>query len=342
MLDAIENIEQLEEMLSEPTDKVVETFRNLPGDFILLGIGGKMGPTLARMILRAAEKSNTPRKVIGVSRFSNAETRQELEDFGIETIAGDLLDRDFVQSLPDVPNVISMSGMKFGATGNEPQIWAMNAYLPVLLCEKFQSSRIVAFSTGNVYPLVPVESGGCVETDMMQPNGEYAMSVLGRERMYDYCCQKHEIPMALIRLNYAVETRYGVIVDLATKIKHQQPIDVSMGHVNVIWQADANAMTLCAFADLSTPPFIVNVAGPEILRVRDIAEQLGKTMEIEPILIGEEATDALLNNGTMGHQRYGSPRFSAHQIIDWVGEWVTNDKPLLGKPTHFESRSGKY
>ncbi|WP_417395648.1 NAD-dependent epimerase/dehydratase family protein [Gimesia chilikensis] len=340
--ETIENVAQLEELLSHPTPGVMEALQQTPGDLILLGIAGKMGPTLAQMILRADEAAGITRRVIGVSRFSDESSRQPLEDLGIETIKGDLLDSEFIQSLPDVPNVIYMAGMKFGATGNESLTWAMNTYLPALVCNKYRNSRITAFSTGNIYGLVPANGSGSVETDQPDPVGEYAMSCLGRERMFEHFSRTLEIPMTIIRLNYATECRYGVLVDLALQVYQEQTIDVSMGYVNVIWQGDANAMTLCSLPDATTPPAYLNVAGPRILKVREVCERFGELFGKPVHFTGSEAQDALLNNGQYGHQKYGAPLVDVEQIFDWIAHWIQTDGPLLGKPTHFESRSGKF
>ncbi|MFH1303430.1 MAG: NAD-dependent epimerase/dehydratase family protein [Planctomycetota bacterium] len=338
----IDNVAQLDELLSRPTPQVIQALQQTAGDLILLGIAGKMGPTLARMILRADEAAGIHRRVIGVSRFSDESSRQPLEDLGIETIKGDLLDAAFINSLPDVPNVIYMAGMKFGATGNESLTWAMNTYLPALVCNKYQQSRITAFSTGNIYGLVNASSQGSVESDKPNPVGEYAMSCLGRERMFEHFSRTLNIPMTIIRLNYATECRYGVLVDLALQVYQEQTLDVSMGYVNVIWQGDANAMTLCSLPDSTSPPFNLNVAGPRILSVRKLCEQFGTLLGKQPRFTGTEAQDALLNNGHYGHQRYGAPLVDDDQIIHWIADWIRNERPLLGKPTHFESRSGKF
>jgi len=340
--ETIQNVEQLEELLSTPTPKVIEALQKTPGDLILLGIAGKMGPTLARMILKADAVAGINRRVLGVSRFSDESSRQPLEELGIETLKGDLLDPEFIQGLPDVPNVIYMAGMKFGATGNESLTWAMNTYLPSLVCNKYRNSRIVAFSTGNVYGLTPASGRGSVETDQPNPVGEYAMSCLGRERMFEHFSRTLDIPMSIIRLNYATECRYGVLVDLANQVYREQPIDISMGYVNVIWQGDANAMTLCSLPDATSPPFYLNVAGPQILRARKVCERFGEFFGKTPQFIGTESDDALLNNGQLGHELYGIPEVEVNKLIHWIADWIQNDGPLLGKPTHFESRSGKF
>jgi nucleoside-diphosphate-sugar epimerase len=289
---------------------------------MLLGVAGKMGPTLARMARRASDTAGTARRVIGVSRFSTPGSEEALQAHGIETIRGDLLDESFLAALPDAANVIHMAVMKFGATGNPAMTWAMNVHLPAMICRRFRRSRIVAFSTGNVYPLVPIDSGGSRETDPVGPVGEYAMTALGRERMFDHFSQSLGIPVSLVRLNYAVEMRYGVLVDIGRKVLADEEIDLSMGHANVIWQGDANAMTLAALADASAPPFIVNVAGPELVSVRETAERFGRLLDKTPRLTGTEAPNALLSNGTKGYERYGRPRVSCEQLVHWIAQWI--------------------
>jgi hypothetical protein len=340
--DRIESVEQLEGMLSDPTPAAIKAMGNMTGDLIVLGVAGKMGPTLARMAKRASDAAGVKRRVIGVSRFSNPDEEANLKSHGIETIKADLLDQAALDRLPDAPNVLYMAGMKFGATGKEALTWAMNTYLPGMVCNRYPKSRIVAFSTGNVYGLVPVSGGGSVETDMPNPMGEYAMICLGRERMFEHFSRALSIPMAIIRLNYASEMRYGVIVDLARKVWAGETIDVAMGHVNIIWQADANAMTLAAFDHVTSPPLMLNVAGPEIVKVRDVCAAYGKLMGKPVKFTGTEATDALLNNGSLGYKLAGRPRVSLEQQLKWVAAWVMSGGASLGKPTHFEARDGKF
>jgi nucleoside-diphosphate-sugar epimerase len=340
--DRIESVEQLEEMLSDPTPAAIKAMGNMKGDLIILGVAGKMGPTLARMAKRASAAAGVTRRIIGVSRFSNPVEEPALNAHGIETIKADLLDQAALDALPDAPNVLYMAGMKFGATGKEALTWAMNTYLPGMVCNRYPESRIVAFSTGNVYGLKAVASGGSVETDIPNPVGEYAMSCLGRERMFEHFSRTLKIPMAIIRLNYATEMRYGVIVDLAKKVWAGETIDVAMGHFNVIWQADANAMTLAAFDHVTTPPLLLNVAGPEIVRVRDVCETYGRLMNKPLNFTGTEASDALLNNGSLGYKLAGRPRVSLEQQLKWVAQWVMSGGASLGKPTHFESRDGNF
>lgn len=342
MSDSIQTVDQLEAALSEPTPDVIDTMRWLQGDIILLGVAGKMGPSLARMARRASDAAGVKRRVIGVARFSNASVEQELRKSGMETIRCDLLDEEALAGLPDAPNVLYLAGMKFGATGQEALTWAMNAWLPSVVCKRYRGSRIVAFSTGNVYGLVPVEGGGSRETDMPQPVGEYAMSCLGRERVFEHFSRRHEAPTALIRLNYACDLRYGVLVDLAQQVWAGRAVDVTMGWFNTLWQGDANRMTLQAFRHTATPPFVVNVTGPETLSVREVCQQLGAIMGRAVEFMGEESENALLSNAQRAFDLLGRPRVPAGQLIEWVAHWVMRGGPSLGKPTHFESRDGKF
>lgn len=338
----IADVDELEERLSRPTERVVRTLAHLPGDIVLLGAGGKMGPTLARMAKRASDEAGVARRVIGVSRFGNDTIVRQLQTHGIETIRGDLLDAAFVDSLPPAPNVVYMAGLKFGTTGNEPLCWAMNTWLPSLVCRKFIRSRIVAFSTGNVYGPVPIERGGSVESDEPNPVGEYAMSCLGRERIFQFFSQSRQTPLAILRLNYACELRYGVLVDLAARIYAGQPIDVSVGHVNVIWQGTANAHALCALADAASPAKILNVAGPETLSVRGICRQIAQQLNATAQFTGEESGRALLSNASRANGRYGPGEVSAAQLADWIAAWISSDGETLGKPTHFEVSDGRF
>lgn len=340
--DKILNEENLEEILSKPSNMVVEMFRRLDGDIIFLGIAGKIGPSLARMAFRACKLAGVTKRIVGVSRFRDPKEKALIESYGIETIQGDLLDRNFLESLPKLKNVFFLAGMKFGSEDNLSLTWAMNSYLPALVADYFKGSKIVAYSTGCVYPLVSVKSGGSLETDIPQPVGEYAQSCLGRERMFEYGSLRNHTPIALIRLNYAVELRYGVLVDIAIKVKNNDPIDLAMGYFNVIWQGDANEQVLLSLETASSPANIINITGEEILRVGDIAREFGKLFGVDPKLTGEEAYTALLNNSTKAFELFGKPKVPVSKIIEWTAEWMTADKKLLGKPTHFEVRDGKY
>jgi nucleoside-diphosphate-sugar epimerase len=338
----VKDVQQLDDMLSEPTDYLVAAMKRLEGDVLILGSAGKIGPTLARMAKRACDASGKARRIIGVDRFPVQQEAEKLQSWGIETIKCDLLDEAQIQTLPEVPNIIYMAGMKFGSTGQEALTWAMNSYLPGMVSQRFRNSRIVAFSTGNVYGLCPMTKGGSLEQDELHPVGEYAMSCLGRERIFQHFSKTLKIPMAIIRLNYATELRYGVLVDIAQKVWAGQDVDVAMGYCNVIWQADASAMTLAALEHTACPPKTINVCGPELLSVRAVAQQyatlMGKTVNI----VGTEQPEALLNNSSQAFELFAKPRVSADQLINWIAQWTMQGGSLLGKPTHFEARDGKY
>ena len=342
LADTIQNIEQLEDLLSEPTPEVVLTLRHLEGDLIVLGVAGKMGPSLARMARRASDLAGVRRRIIGVARFSSAGFEAELQRHGVETIRCDLLDEKALQRLPDAANVLYLAGMKFGATGQESLTWALNTHLPALVCRKFAHSRIVAFSTGNVYGFVPASSGGARETDSPAPLGEYAMSCLGRERIFEHFSRTLGLPVALIRLNYACDLRYGVLVDLARKVLLGAQVDLSMGWFNTLWQGDANAMTLRCFAHVASPPLTLNLTGPECLNVRKTCQRLGQLLGREPVFMGKEAPTALLSNAGQAFSLFGQPRVSADRLVAWVAAWLRQAGPTLDKPTHFEARDGRF
>jgi len=340
--EKIEHEEQLEEFISRPTSELIEMFSKIDGDIMFLGIGGKIGPSLGRMAKRACDEAGVNKKLIGVSLFETVEQQKNIEAIGIETIHGDLLDTEFIKSLPVVKNVFFLAGMKFGSEDNLSLTWAVNSYLPGLVAEHFKKSRIVAFSTGCVYPLVPIKSGGSLETDKPMPVGEYAQSCLGRERMFEYGSKKNNTPVALIRLNYSVELRYGVLVDIAAKIKNGKALDLSMGYLNTIWQGDVNDIVLRALEIASAPAMILNITGKETLKVREIANEFGKLFGIEPILTGKEEQTALLSNSKIAYDLFGYPKVPISQIIKWIATWMKEEKKLLGKPTHYEVRDGKY
>ena len=333
----------LESLLSEPSQRVVETLARLAGDIIVLGVGGKMGPTLARMARRAADMAGGPRRrVIGVSRFTDTAHEAALHAHEVETITCDLLDEAAVGRLPAVPNVVFMAGRKFGSSGNESLTWAMNCLVPAAVCRRFEASRIVAFSTGNVYGLTRVGSGGSRETDVPRPVGEYAMSCLGRERVFEHFSGARGTRVAILRLNYAVEMRYGILVDLAQRLLAGVPIDLAMGYVNVIWQAEANQMALCALEHAASPPLVVNVAGAEEVSVRGATESLARALGRPATFAGVESPDALLSNGALAWSLLGAPRVDMARLIDWTADWVGHGRPTFGKPTHFESRAGDF
>jgi nucleoside-diphosphate-sugar epimerase len=338
----ITNEQQLDELISKPTQELIDMFTRLDGNLLLLGVGGKIGVSMATMAKRAIDQAGIKKRVIGLDRFSSNDTIHKLEASGIEVIKGDLLDADFVRSLPLVENIIFLAGMKFGSEENLSLTWAVNSYLPALVADHFTRSRIVAFSTGCVYPLVPVSSGGSLEKDMPGPIGEYAQSCLGRERMFEYGSNTYGTPVALIRLNYAVEMRYGVLIDIALKVKAGKPVDLAMGHFNVIWQGDANNMILRSLEHCSSPARILNITGPETLSVREVALQFGSLFNMQPEFTGKEAPTALLSNAGEAFGLFGNPKVSADMMIAWIADWISHEGPLLDKPTHFEVRDGKY
>lgn len=345
MLDFPEKIEeeqQLEEIISTPSAETIGMFSKLEGDILFLGIAGKIGPSLARMAKRACNEAGIKKRIIGVSRFRDRSEKALIEKSGIETIQGDLLNRSFLESLPQVKNIFFLAGMKFGSEGNPALTWAMNTYLPALVADRFKDSVLVAFSTGCVYPFVPVDSGGSRESDKTGPVGEYAQSCLGRERLFEYGSFKNRTRVTLIRLNYAVELRYGVLTDIAVKVKNREPIDLSMGYFNVIWQGDANNAVLRSLGIAMSPAKILNITGEEIVRVRDVAAEFGKIFGVEPILTGRESTTALLNNATHACHLFGKPEVSTEQMIRWIAGWLIAGNRTLGKPTHYEVRDGKY
>ncbi len=340
--DRIRDLAHLDDLLSDPSPAAIDGITRAAGDVIVLGAAGKMGPTLVRMARRAMDAAGLRHRVIAVARFSSAGVRHTLEAHGIDTVQCDLLDENAVGALPDAPHVVFMAGRKFGSTGDEPLTWAMNTHVPALVCRRFRRSRIVAFSTGNVYGLTPHGRGGSREEDVPAPVGEYAMSCLGRERLFQHFSRAQQMPAAILRLNYAVEMRYGVLVDLALRIRHGEPVDLSMAYVNVIWQGDANAMALAALAHTSTPPLIVNLAGAEELSVRAVSEELARLMGTRVSFSGTELNDALLSNATRGHELLGRPCVDVARVLGWTADWVQRGGELLGKPTHFESRAGRF
>ncbi len=332
----------LEELLSRPTPAVVEAMGTLPGDLLILGAGGKMGPSLARLARRGSQEAGVERRVIAVSRFGEPELREALDAGGIETLAADLLDPGAVDRLPDAPNVIFMAGQKFGTTDDSARTWAINAFLPGLIARRFAASRIVAFSTGNVYPLWPLESEGPTEADPTGPIGEYAESTLARERVLEFHADRNGTRMTILRLNYAIEPRYGVLRDLADRVRTGRPVDLGMGRVNLIWQRDANAVALGAFVHGGVPPFVLNLTGRPAHRVRWLATELGHRLGRAPRFEGKEQDTALLSNAAQMEARLGTPPVGIEEMLDRVAEWVKAGGRSLGKPTRFEERSGRF
>ena len=334
-----ESVEAVEDFMTAPSAELMADLAATPGDILVLGVGGKMGPTLARMAKRAAPT----KRVMGVARFSEPGVREALERAGVEAVPADLLDRAALESLPKVSNVVFMAGRKFGATGNVPLTWAMNVQVPAMVAEVFKDSRIVAFSTGCVYPFVPVGSGGATEdVAPVPPPGDYANSCVGRERMFEYFSAEHGTPGRLFRLNYAIDMRYGVLHDVGRKVRDGEAIDLSMGHVNVIWQGDANSVALRCLARATTPTTPINVTGLETIEIRWLAAEFGKLLGRTPKVTGKESPTGWLNDASRMAREFGPPSVPLSKMIEWTADWRERDMDRLNNPTHYEVRDGKY
>jgi dTDP-4-dehydrorhamnose reductase len=336
--DTISDTAALDDLLCRPSQALIDDLGRVDGDIMILGVAGKMGPTLAGL----AKAALPDRRVIGVARFSDASVKAWLEARGIETLNCDLLDEAAIAALPKVPNIVFMAGRKFGAEGDLSLTWAMNAHAPALVAQAFSKSRIVAFSTGCVYPFVPVNGKGANEDVPPNPPGEYAQSCVGRERMFEYFSRKSATSGRLFRLNYAIDMRYGVLHDIATKILTGKPIDVSLGHVNFIWQGDASAQALRCLAHCDTPTSPINVSGHEILSVRDLAAKFSALLGRDPIIVGTEQPTAWLTDTSQAVKLFGLPIVDTAQLIAWTADWVARSMPSLGKPTKYEVRDGRY
>ena len=334
----IDDVDGLEALLARPSEALVADLARLDGDILVLGAGGKMGPTLCWMARRAAPA----KRVVAVARFSEKGVRDALERRGVETIACDLLDRGAVERLPPFANVVFLAGRKFGAEGDLALTWAMNVHVPAIVADVFRAARIVAFSTGCVYPFADVTGKGSTEATPLAPVGEYALSCLGRERMFQYFSETKKTRGRLFRLNYAIELRYGVLHDIARKVKEGAPIDLAMGHVNVIWQGDACAMALRCLAQATTPTSPINVGGPEILSVRRLALAFGERLGRAPVLRGSEAPTAWITDTSEAQRLFGPPLVPLASMIDWVADWVARNQPSFDLPTKFEVRDGRY
>jgi len=339
---AIANEAQLVELLSTPTKADCESLARLGGDVLILGAGGKIGPELAKRVRRAMDQASLKSSVIAVSRFTIPGAAEDLKRAGVEVVECDLLDRCAYSKLPDAPNVLFLAGRKFGSSERADLTWAMNAIIPAYAAERFGSSRMVVFSTGNIYPSVSASSGGCSENDAVLPIGEYAQSCLGRERVFEFFSQERHTPCLFFRLNYAVDLRYGVLVDIATRVRDGEPIELGVAAFNVIWQGDVNSYAIRSLELCASPPRILNVTGPETLSVRKTAELFGRRFGLDPVFTGQESGRALLSNASECHALLGYPEVPVRTLMEWVADWMEQGGRLLNKPTHFEVSDGRY
>lgn len=336
------DLEVLEQELLTPSDALVTDISKIEGDIILLGVGGKMGPGMAKLAHKAVLRAGVKKRIIGISRFSEPGTREELEAEGIETISADLLNEQQLAALPDAPNILYLAGTKFGTTGKEAFTWAMNSYLPGRVAERYKNSRIVAFSTGNIYPFTPVSSGGLSEDHLPAPVGEYGQSCLGRERIFQYFSERYQIPTLIYRLNYAIDLRYGVMLEIARSVNEGKAIDLTTGNVNVIWQGDANEIAIRSLLHCDVPANILNVTGPETLSVKWLAEQFGLLLGKETQFINDVQPNALLSNASKAHKLFGYPRVTVRQMIEMTVAWLQGGGKTINKPTHFQERKGQF
>ena len=340
--EQIKSDSQLDEIMTRPSPGLVEWIRTLEGPLVIVGAAGKMGPSLSVQVKRAADTANPSLKIIAVSRFSDQTVREWIEEHGIQTFACDLLQRESLAGLPDAPNIINLVGLKFGTAQNPSLTWAVNTLVPAHVTERYPESRIVALSTGNVYPMVSVKDGGSIETDPITPIGEYANAAVARERLFEYHSRKFGTRIVLLRLNYAVDMRYGVLLDIAKAVWTEKPVDVATGYFNCIWQGDANEMIIRSLDLVESPPSIFNLTGPRVLSVGEIAGRFGDLMNRPVRLAGREEQTALLSNPSRLCQKLGEPPTSLDQVLKWTAHWVMSGGRTYGKATHFQARDGKY
>ncbi|MBM4097528.1 MAG: NAD(P)-dependent oxidoreductase [Planctomycetes bacterium] len=342
-MDQVETEEELEELLSRPMPGAVESLGRLAGDILVLGAGGKMGPTLARMLRRACDAlGQSRRRVVAASRWSSSVAAESLTRHGVETIRCDLTSRESVAELPDFPNIIYMAGQKFG-TSNAPELtWVMNTLVPAIVAERFVRSRFVVFSTGCVYPLSSVSGYGSREGDALVPMGEYANSCVGRERVFSHFTMKNGAKALMFRLSYAIDMRYGVLSDVARKVLRGDPVDVTMGKANVIWQGDANARAIQCLERVGDPPVILNVTGLEPVSIRELARRFARLLGREAVIRGVEADNAWLIDASRSYDWFGPPAVSIDEMVEATAKWVAAGGADWGKPTHFEVRDGHY
>lgn len=336
------NEEKLDKLLTTPSERLIADMKRIKGDIMILGAGGKMGPTLCLLAKNACKAANIEKKIIAVSRFSDEIVVKLLKENNIEMISCDMLALGAIDALPDCENIIYMAGRKFGTDGQEYLTWAMNSWLPSMVAQRFQQSNIVAFSSGNIYPFTPAHNGGCTEETTVVPVGEYAMSCLARERMFEYGSKTYGTKMLIYRLNYAVDLRYGVLYDIAERVANKKPVSISNGCFNCIWQGDANEIALRSLLHVQSPMNIVNVTGPETISTRKTAMAFGELFGVEPIFCGEEREVALLADASKSIELFGYPTVGVSEMIKWQAEWIKDGGRSLGKPTHFEETKGKF
>lgn len=340
--DVISSVQQLDEVLTTPDPALIADIDALDGDIMVIGASGKMGPTLAQLAKNAVNAGSTNREVLAVARFSDPDSRELLESSGINTIAADLDNPAQIESLPNATNIVYMLGTKFGTTGKEYQTWSTNTYVAGSVARRFPESRFTVFSSGNIYPLRPITTGGADEMVTPDPVGEYAQSCLARERMFEYASVQNGTPVSIFRLNYAIDLRYGVLWDIASQVLAGNAVDITMGNVNVIWQGDANSIALRCLNVASSPMNVFNVTGPETIAMRYLVDRFAQRFGVEPKYIGAEAETALLSNAAKTFGEFGYPSVPLATMIDWVANWVQNDGPSINKPTNFQTRDGRF
>ena len=341
--EIIHTEEELEEVMTRPSASLVEFVRSLESPLVILGAGGKMGPTMSILARRAAAAAGAKLDIVAVSRFSDKGARTRLEENGVRTLSAELLDRDSFKGLPETSNLLYLVGFKFGSTENPEMTWATNTLVPQHVCERYPEARIAAVSTGNVYPLVPVADRGSVETDDLTPIGEYGNACVARERLFEFFSKQNGTPVALIRLSYALDLRYGVLADICLKVEAGEPVDVTMGYVKCIWQGDANDMIIRSLAVASAPPMALNLTGAgEVLSVRELALRFGELLNREVQITGTEEPSAFFSSAERASELLGEPPTPLDTVLRWTAHWIRQGGRMLGKPTHFDTRDGKY
>ncbi len=340
--DTIRSEDELLEILTRPRPVLVQFIQTLDSPLIILGAGGKMGPSLAILARRAADAAEMNLEIVAVSRFTDRQIRDDLEARGIRTLSADLMERGAFASLPDSSNLLYLVGLKFGTSSNPVHTWATNTLIPAYAAERYAGARIVALSTGNVYPFVAVNGSGSRESDALTPLGEYSNACVARERVFEYFSGLNSTRVALLRLSYALDLRYGVLVDIAHKVYRGQPVNVAMSYLNCIWQGDANEMIIRSLALASTPPQPLNLVGSEHYRVRELALRFGELLGKEVSFCGTEAKTALLSDNSLLHNLLGEPSTPLESVMEWTADWVRSGGRLFNKPTHFEVRNGDY